>query len=131
MERGEAMLKKKTLFFYNKGYNCSQCLLKAAEEVYGVIISKQGVDMCSAINTGFGIGGICSIIVSAVMLFGIMFDEESAKRLRIKLLNEFYAQHKSLNCIKLKGEGVNGCTEVIGNTADIVEKLINEEIMKK
>lgn len=123
------MLRKNALYFYNKGYNCSQCLLKAAEKTYGIDISKQAMKMSQAINNGFGIDSICSVLVAAIMIFGLMFNEDTAKSLRIKLFNEFYEKHKSLNCGKLKSkkDSVNGCSQVIGTVADIVERLIKEE----
>lgn len=123
------MLRKNALYFYNMGYNCSQCLLKAAEKTYGIVLSKQALKMSVAISNGFGIESICSVLVAAVMIFGIMFDEETAKRLRIKLFNEFYDKHKNVNCGKLKGErGIDiGCDNVISSVADITERLINEE----
>lgn len=123
------MLKKKALYFYNNGYNCSQCLLKGAEQIYGIVISEQAMRMCSAINTGFGIDSICSVLVSGIMLFGIMFDDETAKRLRIKLLDEFHSNHNTMSCGKLNNSKYNngGCLEVIGAVADIVENIIKNE----
>jgi len=121
------MLKEKALYYYRNGLNCSQCLLKACESVYGIPISKQSMKLCSAINNGFGIDNICSVLISGIMIFGLLFDEITAKKLRLKLLTEFKNKH-SMNCISLKKEfGKKSCDLLIGEIANSVEKIINEE----
>ncbi len=121
------MLKEKALYYYKKGYNCSQCILKAAEYVYKIPISNQSMKLCSAVNNGFGVGSICSVLVSGIMVFGIMFDEVTAKKLRIKLLSEFGRGHK-IDCISLKKEFNDGnCEKIVGEIAELIEFAINEE----
>ena len=121
------MLREKALYFYGKGFNCSQCLLKACESVYKIHISNQSLKLCSGVNNGFGIGNMCSVLISAIMIFGLMFDETTAKRLRMKLLTTFGEKH-SLNCMSLKKEfNDKNCEKIIGAISDVVEKLINEE----
>ncbi len=118
------MLREKSIYYYKKGFNCSQCLLKACEQVYGINISKQSMKLCSAVNNGFGIGNICSVLISGIMIFGLLFDENTAKKLRIELLTKFKENH-SLNCISLKKEfNANNCENIIGEIADIVENII-------
>ncbi len=122
------MLKEKALYYYKKGYNCSQCILKACEQVYNVPVSNQSIKLCSAVNTGFGVGSICSVLVAGIMFFGILFDDATAKRLRIKLLTKFQGKH-SINCMSLKKEIKNngGCDIIVCEIAGIIEEIINEE----
>lgn len=121
------MLRKKALYYYKNGYNCSQCLLKACEQVYGISVSKQSLKLCSAVNNGFGIGNICSVLVSSIMIFGLMFNNNTAKKLRMKLLADFSEKH-SLNCTALKKEFNDAnCENIIGEIADLTEKIISEE----
>ncbi len=124
------MLKDRALYYYKNGFNCSQCLLKACENVYGIPISKQSLKLCTAINNGFGIDNICSVLISGIMIFGLLFDEITAKKLRLQLLTIFKSKH-SLDCMSLKKEfaGKN-CDAIIVEISDIVEKLINENIAK-
>lgn len=121
-------MKERTLYFYRHGYNCSQCILKAAESIYKIPMPKCVIMMCSGINTGFGVGGMCSVLIAGIMVFGLLFEETDAKRLRIKLLNAFMDTHKSLNCCELKKERKSGCAceELVGNIAELVEKIIAE-----
>lgn len=127
------MLKDESLYFYNMGYNCSQCILKACERVYKINIPKQCIDMCSAVNTGFGVGGMCSILVSGIMVFGLLFDEDTAKRLRIEFLSEFQSKHHSINCSDLKNERKQGlhCEELVMDIAELIQKTVEKEKMSK
>lgn len=122
-------MKEKAIEYYKKGYNCSQCILKAAEFKYKRPVPKQCFDMCRGVNTGFGIGGICSVLVAGIMIFGLFFEEETVKRLRIKLLTEFRNHYGCLNCADLlrmrKDSG--RCEGIVGQVAEMVERMINEE----
>ena len=124
------MLENKALYYYKKGYNCSQCVLKACESVYNIPISKQSLKLCSAVNTGFGIGNICSVLVAGIMVLGLLFSEEDSKRLRIKFLNQFQETFGNLNCSYLRGSSTGGCEHVIGKTCNMLEKIIKEEYLK-
>ena len=114
------MLREKALYYYRNGFNCSQCLLKACESVYGIPISKQSMKLCGAVNNGFGIDNICSVLISGIMIFGLLFDEITAKKLRLKLLTDFKSKH-AINCMSLKKEfGNKSCDTLIGEIADTV-----------
>jgi C_GCAxxG_C_C family probable redox protein len=119
-------MKEKTLYFYRQGYNCSQCLLKAAEAVYHISGGKDTMAMLNGVNTGLGVGGICSLLIAGTMVFGLLFDETEVKRLRMKLLDMFMEKNGSINCCELiKKRGSSGsCGELVGEVADMVEKII-------
>ncbi len=122
-------MKKYAMHFYKDGYNCSACILKAAEKKYNLTISRQCYNMCNGVNTGFGIGGMCSVLIACVMIFGLLFDQATVKRLRIKLLADFSEKYGSMNCDVLKKRRGSGeqCEELIGAIAEMAEKLIDEE----
>lgn len=121
-------MKDKVLDYYHQGYNCSQCILKAAEQKYKLPISKQSLNLCSGISNGFGIGGFCSVIVAGIMIFGSLFDEETVKRLRLKLVDTFQEKYSSLNCLQLrKKNGEHFCEFFIPEVADMIDKIIMDE----
>ena len=116
------------ILFYKNGFNCSQCILKAAEKKFNISLSKETIRMCSAINNGFGVESICSVLVSCIMVLGLIFDAQTAKALRIKFLNEFNLKYGSLNCPRLKAlnnkNKNTNCEEIISGAASILEKII-------
>ena len=122
-------MKNAVLKYYLKGYNCSQCILRAAEDAYGVNISKSSIKMCQGITTGFGIGGMCSALIACIMVLSLMFDEVAVKRLRLDLLNRFQEKHGTLNCGKLKAERKGKqCENLISEIAEIMDDLIQDEL---
>lgn len=119
--------------FYKSGYNCSQCLLKAAKEKYDIKdMTDEQIVSCSAVNSGFGTGGICCVLVAAIMVFGMMFDEDTAKRMRIRLLTEFQMTCGNINCGRMRGYSVGseGCSVVIDVIWNIMTKIIDSELKK-
>ncbi len=121
-------MRNKALDYYKEGYNCSQCILKAAEEKYNIYISEENLNLCKGINNGFGIGGLCSLVTGGIMVFGLLFDEATVKRLRLKLLDNFYDKYLSLNCCQLKGRDENSCQSLVYEVADIIDNIINQEM---
>ncbi|NLM13286.1 MAG: hypothetical protein GX209_06035 [Epulopiscium sp.] len=122
-------MKEKAVYYYNKGYNCSQCMLKAAEEHYGLNIPQECYDVCKGLNTGLGIGSTCTLISAATMIFGLLFDEKTVKRLRMRYIDAFHDLHHALNCSQLKSlrEYYGNCSILIEEAADLLEKIISEE----
>jgi hypothetical protein len=114
--------------FYKNGYNCSQCIIKAASIKFNLNLSDQDLNMFSTINNGFGIRSTCSIIIGCLVVLGAMFDKIVANRLRIEFLNDFIFKYKDLNCAQLKRYS---CEKMVKYAAKTLEKLILSNIDKK
>lgn len=113
--------------YINEGYNCSQCLLKAAAEKYDLDIPDNFLSGFNAINDGFGIGGICSALVAGFVVFGLMFDEEAAKVKRLMLLSRFHSAAGSFDCCELSGgSNDNGCICIVMLAARLTDEIIAE-----
>lgn len=119
-------MKKKALRYYQEGYNCAQCIIKAAAEQYGFELPKESLNCCRGVNNGFGIGGICSALVGAVMVFGLLFEAERARLLRLELFLRFHEKHESLNCCSLSTCNAN-CNALVEDIAQLTEGIIQEE----
>ena len=119
--------------YYKEGASCSGCLLKAFENYYKIPLNKQCYYMTAGINNGFGIGSTCSVLMASVMMFGILFEKETVKRLRMKLFSEFLDIYKDLGCYEIKKERkhTGNCAEVVKDIALITKRLIDEEKSKR
>ena len=118
-------MKDKAVYYWKKGYNCSQCILKAAETVYDIQITDQCLDICSGITGGFGTGCICSVLIAGIMVLGLLFDELTVKRLRLQFLTEFTEKYGTLNCSSLKNSRTNGaCDGIISGAFKILDDII-------
>jgi len=128
------MLREKALQYRRQGYNCSQCIIKAAEQVYKVPVSRQVFQTCQGINAGLGVGEICVLLLAGIMVFGLLFDELVTKKMRIKLLTSFTEKYPGMNCSSLlaqRGASDAACEGLIGEVADMMERIIAEEQHKR
>lgn len=98
----------------------------AAQQEYNITIPKQSFAMCSGVSMGFGVGGMCSVLIAGVMVFGLLYDKGTTKRLRLKLLSEFKQKFGNLNCSVLRKEH-NECEDLISEIAELIDRLIKEE----
>ncbi|MBR5269631.1 MAG: C-GCAxxG-C-C family protein [Anaerotignum sp.] len=119
------MLKTKVRGYCGLGENCSRVILQAAAEEYGFSLSKDILAACGGINGGFGIGGICSGLVAAVMVLGLLFDEEEVKWKRILFLMKVQERYGSLECGRLSALQTD-CKEILEGIADILQEVIEE-----
>ena len=121
-------LGKKAIACYNRGHNCSQCVMKAADGCYKLKLSKNALDMCEGINNGFGVGSVCSVLLAGIMLFGIMLDANETKRARMLLLTECCEKYGSLDCAVIKKwrKKGNTCEDIIEEIANMVERIIEQ-----
>ena len=122
-------MKEKALAFYRQGYNCSQCLLKAAEAVYQIPVSRQCLHACRGVCTGFGTGGLCSLFIAGIMIFGLLFDEATVKRMRLQLLSQGFDRYQSTDCAALKAARDTGahCEMLVAEVAGLIEEIIAKE----
>lgn len=123
-------MQQKALQYYHQGWNCSQCILKAAEQEYRIPVSKQSLALCNGINTGFGMGGFCALLIAGIMVFGLLFDEATAKSLRLQFLMEVKDKYGSHNCcdlIKMRNENSNNCEALVSSIAEVIDKLVKQK----
>ena len=122
-------MKEKALQYYRQGWNCAQCILKAAEAVYGLPVSRQCMNACAGVSTGFGVGGLCSVLIAGVMALGLLFDEATVKRLRVRLFTAFHDKYTCTDCGALKAKRGDGaqCEAIVAEVASLVETIVAEE----
>ena len=104
------------------GANCSQVILLAAAEEYGFALPQEVLDACKGISGGFGIQGMCSGIVAAVMVLGLLFTEEEVKEKRILFLVRIQERLGALDCGRLSAKRVE-CVELLEEIAEVLEEI--------
>lgn len=116
------MLKDMALKYYRRGENCSQCVLRACNEKYGLSFSEDCFSMCGGIWGGFGVGSICSVLVACIMIIARMCPQDTARK-RIQMIDRFNSELGGINCGKIrKGD----CEKIIRASCDILEEIIEE-----
>ncbi|WP_458408305.1 C-GCAxxG-C-C family (seleno)protein [Anaerotignum sp.] len=120
------MLKEKVRAHCEAGENCSRIILQAVAEEYEISLSEDILMVCSGINGGFGIGGMCSGVVAAVMALGLLFEEEEMKGKRIQFLVRAQEKFGGLDCGRLSALGTD-CTGVLIDIAEILQEVIEKD----
>lgn len=116
-------MKEKTMAYCRAGENCSLALLRAASDQYGFPLSKELIDSCGAVCSGFGIGSICSALVAAIMILGILFEPEEAKKQRLFFLLAFREKFGAMDCPTLSA-GKLDCIDLMGDIGALLEETI-------
>lgn len=119
------MLKERIRTYCGNGDNCSQVILRAVAEEYGISLSEELFCACRGIHGGFGINGMCSGIVAGVMALGLLCEEEELKLKRILFLLRVQNRFGSLDCCMLSALGAD-CSSVLGEIGEILQKVIEE-----
>lgn len=113
-------MKNRAIKYYRDGCPCGQCLILAARDKYELDINDDLLKAMLMVSNGFGYGGMCAAAASAVMIFSIMFDEDTAKEMRLEFLERFKKNYRSFNCCVLSDD----CENIIGGAAKIADDVI-------
>lgn len=117
------MLKARVKAYCEAGENCSRIILQAAAAEYGFSLSEDILAACGGISGGFGVGGMCSALVAAVMVLGLLFDEEEVKGKRILFLLQAQERLGALDCCRLSALGED-CSRLLEEIGEILQEVI-------
>ena len=138
---------------FMKGYNCSQSIVLAFEDMLPVdktILSK----MASSFGGGMGrLREVCGSVTGMFMVVGLLYGYDGPETGQVKadhyariqeLAHRFEEKHGSIVCREMLGLNVRHdipvpeartaeyykkrpCAEIIGDAAEILEQFINEQ----
>lgn len=118
------MLKERILQLYGNGDNCAQIILRAAAAEYGLQLSEEVYLACSGIQGGFGVQGMCSALVGAVMVFGLLCEEEVSQK-RIIFLLKAQERFSGLDCGCLSAREAD-CRNLLGEIGSLLQETLEE-----
>ena len=121
---GDTMLGEIAAKYYKSDENCTSCIFKACEEVYGIGLPQDIYDMSLGLVGGLGINAMCGAIVTGVMFLSYYFkkDEVKMKQARICFLDGVNKRLCSTCCGKLK----KCCKKAIYETGEALEAAIEK-----
>lgn len=121
------MLKERVQAYMDTGENCSRMILLAAAEEYGISLSADILSACKGLQGGFGVGGMCSGLVAAIMVLGLLFEEENVKIRCILFLLRMQERYGSLDCCRLSA--IHGdCENILEGIAELLQEVIEEDV---
>lgn len=131
------MKKENALYHFAHGFNCSQAVIAAYCEDYGLELEK-AVNLSAGFGGGIGRQGkICGCASGALMVLGLKYGQNSTKDSRIKKMTydltknfcrDFSETNGALDCKEIIANNPNKtedrCNRVLANTIDLLEDYL-------
>lgn len=137
--------KEKAVQYYQDGYLCSQSVLAAYAEEYG-LTEELALKLGTCLGAGMRKGEVCGACTGALMVLGLMHDDPKNRKTAYEntkqFLNDFRDVNGSYLCNDLLGcdvrtpEGVQYardhhlftefCPKMVASAVDILEDIIKE-----
>ena len=134
--------------YYRKGYSCSESVVRAAYDS-GIIDKRIDLEMLNAISSPFsgGMGGtgcLCGAVAGAQIILGLIAGRKSSesdphgiRNLSRGLVEKFKEKRKATCCRVLSAPYKNNpaerrqnCTELVRESAEILETVLKENLIK-
>ena len=117
------MLKERIRTDCGNGDNCSQVILRAVAEEYGISLSEELFCACRGIHSGTS-SWDCAVDVAGAVALGLLCEEE-LKLKRILFLLRVQNRFGSLDCCTLSALGAD-CSGVLEEIGGILQEVIEE-----
>lgn len=119
------MLKERILQLYGTGDNCAQIILRAAAAEYELLLPEEIYLACAGIRGGFGVQGMCSGLVGAVMVLGLLCGEEEIAQKRVLFLLKAQERFSGLDCGMLSAREAD-CRELLAEIGNLLQETLEE-----
>ncbi|MDD2371077.1 MAG: C-GCAxxG-C-C family (seleno)protein [Firmicutes bacterium] len=134
---------KLTLDLYNKGYYCSEALLRGFNTIYNLGFPEEHLKIASGFGSGLGGAGCsCGSVTSGVIVLGVIVgrnnkseSEEIVHRSSKKLHDEFRERNKVVCCriltrnVEWKSKDhILLCAKYVQDTAEILESILLNDL---
>ncbi|HIV69026.1 MAG TPA: C-GCAxxG-C-C family protein [Candidatus Butyricicoccus stercorigallinarum] len=72
------MLKDRATEYYEKGYNCAETILRAANDEYQLGLTEDAMKLCGGFGAGMGCGKACGALCGGICAISAKLIETSA-----------------------------------------------------
>ncbi|MFR9256758.1 MAG: C-GCAxxG-C-C family (seleno)protein [Merdibacter sp.] len=72
------MLKEKAELYYLSGYNCAECMLHAANDVYALGLDEHAMRLAAGFGGGMQVGEVCGALTGAICAIASRYVETKA-----------------------------------------------------
>ena len=137
---------EKAVWYYENGYLCSQAVLAAYAEEYG-LTEEQALKLGTCLGAGMRMGEVCGACTGALMVLGLVHDDpknrmaanENTKRFlsAFRDANGSYLCNDLLGCDIRTPEGVQYardkhlftefCPKMVVSAVEILEEMLAEQ----
>lgn len=133
-------MKKRAMEYYKSGFTCSESVVKAA--IDEGLCDSEIFPVASAFSGGMSSGCLCGAVAGAQLVVGCNYGKgnsvgnpEIARAKAKEFIDEFKKNHKA-TCCKVLTAGMEfgsperklNCLELVGECAEILEKLTEKKV---
>lgn len=125
------MLKERAREYYQeKGYNCAESIIRAANDEYGLGINEEGLRAFGGFGGGMQCGSICGAVCGGIGAKEIETNAHHTESLGPKcraMMDEFKEKFGSAFCAKVRKENFEKdghCRRVVEGAADVLESIM-------
>lgn len=129
------MLKETAIAYYQRGYNCSESIIRAGNDVYQLGLHDRDMIMTAGFGAGLQIGDLCGALCAAVCVLSSRYvetkahDSDELKPLTQKLVIAFQKKLGDRHCAQIKGNHFHAelrCQNTVALTAEVLANVISE-----
>lgn len=129
------MLKEVAIQYYRQGFNCSESIIRAGNDVYDLGLHDKDMMMTAAFGGGFQIGDVCGALCGAACVVSSRYvstkahDSEDLRPLTQKLVIAFQKRLGSRLCTQVKPVFHTPelkCEPTVSTCAEVLETVLEE-----
>lgn len=129
------MLKEVAVQYYRQGYNCSESIIRAGNDVYNLGLHDKDMMMTAAFGGGFQIGDVCGALCGAACVVSSRYvstkahDCEDLRPLTQDLVIAFQKRMGSRLCAQIKPVFHTPelkCEPTVSVSAEVLEAVLEE-----
>lgn len=123
-------------YYIDENYNCSECLIHAANEYYGLNIGFEDMKMFGGFGSGMYAGIVCGTLIANVAILSKMVirnkaREETDQILPVinRMVKEFNEHLQGTSCRELRPKYYSkeeSCLKTVLLAAEVLEKAVDE-----
>lgn len=129
------MLKEKAEAYYLQGYNCAECIIRAANDVYQLDLDEAALRMSAGFGAGMQVGDVCGALSGSICVISSRYVETKAhdctalRPLCQKMVIAFQKRFSSRQCAKIKPmffSKETRCLNTVSTAAQVLEEVLQE-----
>ncbi len=134
-------MKDLAIKYFLQGYSCSESVVQAAiDKGYA---PKELLSAATSFSGGMGVRCLCGAVAGAQLVIGSMYGKNENRdgmqaRALAKQFNEKFAEKYKVNCCKVLSSGFEfhsperkqHCTSMVGDSCEILESILKENLVK-
>ena len=130
---GETMLQEQAEKYYLDGYNCAECMVHAANDVYALGLDEHAMRLAAGFGGGMQVGDVCGALCGALCAIASRYvknkahDTPALAPLNKEVIARFQEQFGSLRCADIKPRCFhpqNRCLQTVQLSAAILEDVL-------